>query len=274
MLICPAPKRATPVPFNSSDGRGLEARRERSLRFAALPPGHPCERCTIRTETFCGALKAKELIDFKALGTAGRLEAAQCLFHQGDPAEFVFNIRSGTLKLYRILPDGRRQIAVFMQPGDFLGLTLEKTHTYTAEAIEAVEYCLFSRGRFDKFADERPEMGRELYLMAAHELAAAREQMVLLGRKHAKERLASFLLTLFDRARPRKADWEIVSLPMTRTDIADYLGLTKETVSRNFSFLRVSKIIRLLQGERVELLQRDALEQLACVNLPNQPHFE
>lgn len=256
-----------PVLFNSSVGTRLEAGRERSLRFAALPLGHPCERCTIRTETFCGALKAKELLDFKALGAVGRMEPSQCLFHEGDSADFVFNIRSGTLKLYRLLPDGRRQIAAFVQPGDFLGLTLEKVHAYTAEAIEAVEYCLFARGRFDDVVDERPEMGRELYLMAAHELAAAREQMVLLGRKHAKERVASFLLTLFDRARPRNADWEIVRLPMTRTDIADYLGLTKETISRTFTSLRMSKIIELLQGERVELLQRNALEQLACVNL-------
>ncbi|MDT9599904.1 Crp/Fnr family transcriptional regulator [Sphingosinicella rhizophila] len=240
---------------------------EKSLRLTTLPEGHPCGRCAVRAATICGTLKAKELGHFKSLSSSGYAEPSQCLFHEGDPAQLVYSITSGSLKLYRLLPDGRRQIAAFPQAGDFLGLTLEKVHAYTAEALEPVEYCRFPRQRFDAFVDEHPEMGRELYLMAAHELAAAREQMVLLGRKTARERLASFLLTLFDRARCRNADWEIVRLPMTRTDIADHLGLTKETVSRTFTSLRRTEMIALLPGERVELLQRRRLEQLACGEL-------
>ena len=239
---------------------------ERALRTMALPAGHPCGRCAVRTETFCGALEAGELARFKALGSTGRAGPSQCLFHEGDPADLVYNVTAGTLKLYRLLPDGRRQIAAFVQAGDFLGLTLEKVHAYTAEARDAVEYCRFARGRFDGFVDAHPKIGRELYLMAAHELSAAREQIVLRGRKTARERLASFLLGRFDRARGRNADWEIVRLPMTRTDIADHLGLTKETVSRAFTALRRTGMVGLLPGERVELLQRERLEQLACGN--------
>jgi CRP/FNR family transcriptional regulator len=252
------------MPARSEQRRAGRLGTERSLRLTALPDGHPCGHCTARAETFCGVLKAKELEEFKALGSLGRAEPAQCLFHQGDQADLVYNIISGTLKLYRLLPDGRRQIAAFLQAGDFLGLTLDKIHGYTAEALEPVEVCRFPRKRFDGFVDEHPEMGRELYLMAAHELAAAREQMVLLGRKTACERLASFLLTVFDRARFRNADWEIIRLAMTRTDIADHLGLTKETVSRTFTAFRNAEMIALLPGERVELLQRRRLEQLAC----------
>jgi CRP/FNR family transcriptional regulator len=221
----------------------------------------------VRLETFCGALKAGELAEFKSLGSTARIEPAQCLFHEGDRADLVYNVTQGMLMLYRLLPDGRRQIASFVQAGDFLGLTLEKVHAYTAEALEAVEYCRFRRDRFDRFADEHPAIGRELYLMAAHELAAAREQLVLLGRKTARERLASFLLPLFDRARSRNPDWEIIRLPMTRVDIADYLGLTKETVSRTFTAFRKAGLIELIPRDRVELVDRTRLEQLACGEL-------
>lgn len=241
---------------------------ERSLRLASLPQDHPCGRCPVRLETFCGVLKAKELSAFKSLGSTAQIQPSQCLFHEGDSAGLVYNVTRGSLKLYRLLPDGRRQIASFVQAGDFLGLTLERVHAYTAEALEAVEYCRFRRDRFDRFADEHPAIGRELYLMAGHELAVAREQLVALGRKTARERLASFLLALFDRARSRNADWEIVRLTMTRVDIADYLGLTKETVSRTFTAFRRAAMIELLSGDRVELLRREDLEQLACGEMP------
>jgi CRP/FNR family transcriptional regulator, anaerobic regulatory protein len=235
----------------------------RSLRIAALPRDHPCRSCAARLETFCGVLEARQLEEFKGLGSAARAAARQCLFHEGDAADLVYNVTRGTLMLYRLLPDGRRQIASFVHPGGYLGLTLEDVHAYTAEALEAVEYCRFPRERFDRFADDHPEIGRELYVMAAHELAIAREQIVLLGRKTAMERVASFLLTLFDQARPRSSDWEIVRLPMTRTDLADHLGLTKETVSRAVTSLRQAGLIALIPDERVELLRRRGLEQLA-----------
>ena len=236
---------------------------ERGLCPTALPREHPCGQCEVRLETFCGALKAKELAELKALGSTARAELGQCLFHEGDAAELVFSVTRGSLKLYRLLPDGRRQIASFVQPGDFLGLTLEDVHAYTAEALEPVDYCRFPRERFDRFADTHPEIGRELYAMAAHELSAAREQIVLLGRKTAMERVASFLLAQFDRIHARNPDWEIVRLSMTRTDIADHLGLTKETVSRAFTLLRRRGLIALIPGSRVELLRRPRLEQLA-----------
>ncbi len=217
----------------------------------------------MRLETFCGVLKAKELAELKSLGSTTRAEAGQCLFHEGDSAELVYNVTRGMLKLYRLLPDGRRQVASFVQAGDFLGLTLEDVHAYTAEALEPVEICRFPRERFDRFVEDHPDIGRELYAMAAHELGAAREQIVLLGRKTATERVASFLLAMFDRAKARNSDWEIVRLAMTRADIADHLGLTKETVSRAFTSLRKAGLITLIPGDRVELLRRERLEQLS-----------
>ncbi len=229
----------------------------------SLPRDQVGGRGPVRLDVFCAVLDARALAEFNALGSTGCAGPAHCLFHEGDPADLVYNVTRGILKLYRLLPDGRRQIARFVHPGEFLGLTLRDVHGYTAEALEPVEYCRFPRERFDRFVDEHPELGRELYLVTAHELAAAHEQLIVLGRKTARERLASFLIELFDRARLRNSDREIIHLPMARVDIADYLGLTRETVSRGFTALREEGLIALLPGERVALLKRARLEELA-----------
>lgn len=233
-----------------------------AIMLPTLPADHPCAACDIRMRTFCAILDERELAAFKCLGDITRVEAHQPIFHQGDPADLVYNVTRGTLKLYRLLPDGRRQVTGFLQPGDFLGLTEEEEHGFTAETLEPAELCRFPRGRFEAFIADHPQMGRELYRLAAHELAAAQEQMVLLGRKTAIERVASFLLGLVARAAPGDVA-PIVHLPMSRLDIADYLGLTKETVSREFTALKTSGVIRLLNGNAVCLRDRARLEEIA-----------
>ena len=208
-------------------------------------------------------LDADSLARFKALGSVNLSGARQCLFHEGDPARFVYNLTRGTLKLYKLLPDGRRQITGFAYPGDFIGVDDSEVHAFTAEALEPAEYCRFTRERFMGFLEHQRGVARELYATAIHDLAAAREQMVLLGRKRAGERLATFLLELFDRRDPGDAGEQTLRLPMTRTDIGDYLGLTKETVSRAFTLLRRRRLIALQPHARIALLDRARLEQLA-----------
>ena len=194
-----------------------------------------------------------------------RLEPGQPIFHEGDPVRRVFMLASGSLKIYTLLGDGRRQITGFMFPGDFLGLSFDDEYAFTAEALVKSELWWFTREAFDRFVDANPSIERELYRLASHELAAAQAQLVLLGRKTAAERLASFFVSLLKRQ-------EIVSgniqnqfdLPMSRLDIADYLGLTKETVSRMLAHLRERKLIRLVSRGRVEILDRPALEEMAA----------
>jgi CRP/FNR family transcriptional regulator len=157
-----------------------------------------------------------------------------------------------------LLADGRRQVTGFMHPGDFLGISIDDEHAFSVEAVEQAQLCWFPRNRFDDFVEDHGSVERELYRMAAHELAAAQRQLVLLGRKTALERLASFLLELAARV-----DGAVVRLPMSRSDIADYLGLTKETVSRVISALKRDRVIRLLALDRVEIVDRAALEQRA-----------
>lgn len=228
-----------------------------------IPADHPCARCSIRQRTFCGVLDAEELRRFRHEGSVGTLQAREPLFHQGDPADVVFSLTSGTLKLYKLLPDGRRQVAGFLYPGDFLGLAVNDEHAFSAESIEPIEFCRFTRARFDAFVDEHAAMERELYRIAAHELASAREQMVLLGRKTAAERLASFLLFLRRKQR-RGSECVTIDLPMNRTDIADYLGLTKETISRVFTQLKTSQVIRLLADDQVLIRDLDRLTAIAA----------
>jgi len=237
----------------------------RPIRAAAiLDAGHPCSDCAVRLLAICGVLGGDELREFKASGATVKRAAGETIFFEGDPASHVYNLTSGVLRLSKLLPDGRRQIAGFLFPGDFLGITMEDEHAFTAEAITSATLCQFSRARFDGFVDTHPLLERRLYAIAAHELAAARQQLVLLGRKTAAERVASFLLMLDARQRLSCSDdGEDITLPMSRADIADYLGLRIETISRELSALKASRLIRLTTTQTVRLVDRELLEQLA-----------
>lgn len=233
-----------------------------------LPAEHPCAGCEVRTAAVCGVLDCDKLANLRRLGNHLRLNPGQPLFHEGDPADRVFTVTRGTLKLYKLLPDGRRQVTGFMHPGDFLGISVDDEHAFTAEALEQSQMCTFPRMRFDDFVEDNLEMERELYRLAAHELAAAQQQMVLLGRKTAAERVASFLVMLAERVeRTLNGEAKYVNLPMSRSDIADYLGLTKETVSRVVSLLKRQRLIRLEALDRIEILDRDGLQAIAEGNL-------
>lgn len=233
-----------------------------------LPEGHPCEGCPVRPITVCRSLRPEVLAGMRGLGTLQRVKPGQAVFHEGDPARRVFMLTLGSLKIYSLLGDGRRQVTGFMFPGDFLGISVEGDYAFTIEALEDVELWWFSREAFDRFIEAHPSVERELYRMAAHELAAAQRQMVLLGRKTAAERLASFFLELVKRQAQVTGEYRPSSfdLPMSRLDIADYLGLTKETVSRMLAELRGRGLIRLETLNRVEVLDHARLQEIAAGN--------
>ena len=232
---------------------------------AVLEAGHPCFDCAVRLQTICGVLASNELREFKTRGTTVTRVAGETIFFEGDVATHVYNLTAGLLRLSKLLPDGRRQIAGFLFAGDFLGITMEDEHAFTAEAITPSKLCQFSRARFDSFVNSHPRLERRLYAIAAHELAAARQQVVLLGRKTAAERVASFLLML--DARRTESSGEVlngdINLPMSRSDIADYLGLRIETVSRELSALKASRVIRLTSIQSVRFVDRERLARLA-----------
>ena len=222
----------------------------------------PCASCEARSASVCNAIPEPNIARLAALAQVIELPAGQSFIEEGEPADCFFNITAGTAKLYKLLPDGRRQITGFVGVGHFLGLAVSDTYAFSAEAIEPVRFCRFSRTKLRHLLDDFPLMEKRLLEVAANELVAAQEQMLLLGRKTARERLASFLLaqsrqgTPCGHARPR------FKLPMTRADISDYLGLTIETVSRSLSRLRNAGMIDVL-GTEVFILDHAALASLA-----------
>ena len=178
-------------------------------------------------------------------------------FHEDDPATEVFTVIRGMLKLSKLLPDGRRQITGFLSPGDYLGLAFAERYVYSAEAVTPVRVCRFPRSAFLGLLDQFPALEKALLGRAATELAAAQQQMLLLGRKTARERVASFFSQLAERQGADEG--AVVDLPMTRTDIADHLGLTIETVSRSIASLRKAGLIALPDLRHLRIVHRGRL---------------
>ncbi|MFH1806250.1 MAG: cyclic nucleotide-binding domain-containing protein [Pseudomonadota bacterium] len=222
-----------------------------------------CEACDIKELTFCSSLQGEEHTRLRQILTHVQYDAHSTIFHETENADYVFNVTSGSVKLYKLLGDGRRQITGFLFAGDFLGLALNETYSYTAEAIEPVTACRFPRQKLEKLFDEYPRLEKRMLGMAVDELAAAQDQMLLLGRKTAKEKVASFLLMLARRQEHRGASEDLIEVPMSRSDIADYLGLTIETVSRTLTQLKKESTIVLKDNKHIEAIGMDMLEDLA-----------
>lgn len=231
-----------------------------ALAEPELDCDHPCFGCPVRELAVCNALSQVELSGFRRSGCSRRLAAGESLCWQGDEVRYVYSVTGGTLRLSKLLADGRRQVTGFAFPGDFLGVTMEDEHPFTVEAVSEVELCQFARGRFDDFVDTHPHMERRLYSVAASELAAARDQLVLLGRKTATERLASFILQMVRYTEQLPGKPLRAALPMSRIDIADYLGLRIETISRELGTLKASGLIRMTGVHELLILDREGLE--------------
>jgi CRP/FNR family transcriptional regulator len=184
------------------------------------------------------------------------------IFDEADPADHVYTITTGTVKVYKLLGDGRRQITGFLFAGDFLGLTHNEAYAYSAETLVPTRLCRFPRQRLEALLGEIP-LEQRLLAMASHELAAAQDQMMLLGRKSARERVVSFILMLSNSATRHGRLGDPVFLPMSRNDIADYLGLTTETVSRTVTLLKKQGLIELLDDKQIRLSRLAALREIA-----------
>jgi CRP/FNR family transcriptional regulator len=225
--------------------------------------GANCETCEIRDISVCRSLGPQDLAQLQAIIGSAHAEPGQSITHEGEPAENLFNVVSGAVKLYKLLPDGRRQITGFLYPGDFLGIALNETYVYTAEALTSVRLCRFPRRRLEALLKQIPDLEHALLGEVATELVAAQDQMLLLGRKTARERVSSFLLMLARRAGRSGRQANPVELPMSRADIADYLGLTTETVSRTITLLRKSDTIAVTHRGEIDIVDLAALEALS-----------
>ena len=240
------------------------------LELKSLPAGcadrrqsNACDGCGARPLSVCGSIDDADLGRLDALAEHVALTAGQALIREGDEAKHVFNITSGSVRVYKLLPDGRRQITGFLFAGDFLGLATGQTYVFSAEAIEPATACRFRKSDYRTLIRETPALEAALLDRATHELAAAQNQMLLLGRKTALERIATFLLDLPGHDPARATTEGLVRLPMTRSEIADYLGLTIETVSRVLTKLKTSGVIRLISLTELQIENAGRLKALA-----------
>lgn len=198
------------------------------------------------------------------IGTQGesphelRLPRRQTLFVEGDAANNFYEITSGTMRCCGLIHDGRRQIHRFAGPGEMLGAGCVGTYGYTAEAVTEVVARCHRLSTLDAAMAADGDLRRRVVQALRDELAATRAQMILLGRMSATERLASFLLALATRT-----GGSCIELPMTRSDIADHLGLTIETVSRKFGELHGLGLIRLETPSRIRVLNLARIEAIA-----------
>lgn len=225
--------------------------------------GSPCAACQAREISVCGALNPEELSVFGNAMATTSLTPGMHLIDEGEPEKYVFSVSTGCLKCFKLLPDGRRQITGFLFPGDFLGLARSETYPSSVEAVTHSSLCRMERSELEKFAETIPNLSRRLHELASEALAEVQGQIVLLGRKTAQERLATFLLTLSRRAGERGGATNPVDVPMSRDDIGDFLGLTTETVSRTFSRLRKEGLIGMDKDKRIEILDFEGLSDIA-----------
>lgn len=208
----------------------------------------------------CRGLSRNAASRIAAIRMPQKMKPGENLFSENDEADSVYEVVTGMLRLYKLLPDGRRQIIGFLGPGQILGLASKGIRTYAVEAVNDVTLCRYPRTGFFRLFDEVPGLARRLLAVASNELRAAQDQMLLLGRKGSAEKVASFLLLLMA---DQQSAGDEVSVPMSRGDIADYLGLTVETVSRTFTKLKIGGVIALPTANHVEIRDREQLEDFA-----------
>ncbi|MBY0564611.1 MAG: helix-turn-helix domain-containing protein [Hyphomonadaceae bacterium] len=191
-------------------------------------------------------------------GVRRRFSRNEEIFGEGEPSDYVYRVVSGTVRTVRFSNDGRRQILAFHLPGDVFGFESAPRHVMSAEAVSDTEVSLVRRSMIEKAASEDVAAAGALLSLVSRDLVSAQQHALVLGRKGAGERVAAFLLQLADRA---KAGDEI-DLPMSRADIADYLALTIETVSRAFTQMERDRAIALPSSRHVVVRDRCALELL------------
>jgi CRP/FNR family transcriptional regulator len=224
-----------------------------------------CQTCLIRNRAICSSLSAPELDSINRIGRRVNVHRGQTLMWEGDDSSLVANVIDGVLKLSTSTADGREQIVGVVYPSDFIGRPFGSKTQHSVTALSDAQVCMFTRSAFDEFAREHPALEHKLLQRTLNELDRARHWMLLLGRKSAGERVATFLLEMAQRLADsnyggRLEDMQRFDLPLSRQQMADLLGLTIETVSRQLTRLRQAGIIDLPDRRAVVILDREAME--------------
>ncbi|NNE54120.1 MAG: helix-turn-helix domain-containing protein [Sulfitobacter sp.] len=186
------------------------------------------------------------------------LKTGAYLFYEGDPVEWLYQVKSGVLRLTRLLENGRRQVIAFGYPGDIVGFPANGLHHTDCDALSGARLQPYRRATLEK-GDGDPALHQALLQAALREISAMQDHFMMLGRKSAIEKVASFLCVLAERVGQNAAGETRIELPMSRADIADFLGLTTETVSRTLTQLRKSRIIEIDNIHTIVICRQTAL---------------
>lgn len=226
-----------------------------------------CRSCEARHRGVCGALAPDQLVELSRHSTKRKIDQGTSLVADSDTIDSYANVLAGVIKLTKTLSDGRQQIVGLQFAPDFLGRPFKQESSITAEAATAVAICAFPKKSLDRMIEQSPELGHRLHLQALNELDEARDWMLTLGRKTASERVASFLHLIARHGDPEaESNGEIsFDLPLTRADIADFLGLTIETVSRQLTKLRKDGLITVENNRHITVFDVARLERRANI---------
>ncbi|QIE46865.1 Crp/Fnr family transcriptional regulator [Pseudohalocynthiibacter aestuariivivens] len=233
------------------------------------PPVLPqdCDGCPIRHRAVCARCEAEELERLDGIKYYRSFQAGQTVVWSGDRMDFVGSVVSGIATLTQTMEDGRRQMVGLLLPSDFVGRPGRSAAAYDVVATSDLVMCCFRKKPFEELLRETPAVSQRLLEMTLDELDAAREWMLVLGRKTAREKIASLLLIIGRRNATLKlvagSGPMVFDLPLTREAMADYLGLTLETVSRQISALKREGIIHLEGKRRVTVPDFDGLQAIA-----------
>lgn len=227
-----------------------------------------CDTCVVRNRAICSGLDNDEIVALSAIGRRRQLKAGEPLFWEGDESVLVANVLEGVLKLSAGTSDGREQIVGIMYPSDFIGRPFGEIMQHSVTALTDARVCVFPREDFDGFATRHPALEHKLLERTLTELDRTRNWMLLLSRKSAQEKVATFLLDMSERLSHATChtdgavDGQMFELPFSRQQIGDILGLTIETVSRQLSRLKADGVIELPSRRAVIICNRQALSNL------------
>lgn len=215
-----------------------------------------CRACEARHRGVCGALRPEQLLALSKQSSKHKVEPGAELIGDSETVTSFSNMLSGVVKLSKVLPDGRQQIVGLQFAPDFLGRPFKSESPLNAVAATSVSLCSFPRSAVDRMIKEAPELEHRLLKQTLNELDEARDWMLTLGRKTASEKVASFLHLVATHIDPEAATGDgpiTYDLPLTRADIADFLGLTIETVSRQMTKLRKDDVIEIENNRQVTI---------------------
>jgi len=218
-----------------------------------------CLSCKARNSSLCAAMADGELSALHAIGRRRTLPAGQAFNWAGDRNHHCATVVEGMLKVTASTSDGREQIVGLLFPGDFVGELFADDATLTVSALCETDLCTYPRAAFERTLEDHPRMERVLLRRTLLALGDARGRMLALGRRNARERIAGFLLDLVERTgRPAASGGTRIAIPISRGEMADYLGLTIETVSRQLSQLKAAGILAFAKGDRGCTVLREA----------------